>query len=316
MFRAFCAAAAIALLGLLAFDASATAAPVFPPSLRVGLEPAGELIPSRRFPGFEDSKHHVAVTILELPSAAYDKIMRSATAPDQQGMTDVKRESLIFASGVGLMVSGKAQDRGTQAHRWFLIASAAAVAVPNLTVLIRVEVPEAARAVYTDAAVRKMLASVTFRKVPLQEVLGLLPFKLTDLAGFQVMKVSPEGVVIADSTGKKDVNERPYAIVSVGRGAPDQTSDRGRFARYLLTRAPLRDLKLTSAESMRIGGWPGYEIRADAIGFKGEPVALVQWLRFASAGGGFLRIIAVARKAEFGALFNRFRTLRDGVTLK
>jgi len=315
MFRAFCAAAAVTLLGLLAFDAGAAAAPVFPPGLRVGLEPAGELSPSRRFPGFEDSDRHVAVTILELPSAAYDKIMRSATAPDQRGLTDIKRESFVFASGVGLLVNGEAVDKGTRVHRWFLVASAAAVAVPNLTVLIRVEVPEPARAVYTDAAVRKMLASVTFRKVPLQEVLGLLPFKLTAMAGFQVAKVSPEGVVLADSAGK-DLSARPYAIISVGRGAPDQTGDRGRFARYLLVRAPLRDLKLTSAESMRIGGWPGYEIRAEAIGFKGEPVALVQWLRFTGAGGGFLRIVAVARKAEFAGLFNRFRALRDGVTFK
>ena len=120
-------------------------------------------------------------------------------------------------------------------HRWFLLASAAAVAVPNLTVLIRIEVPEAARAVYTDAAVRKMLASVTFRKVPLQELLGLLPFKLTAMADFQVVKVAPEGVVVADSAGK-DFSEQPYAIISVGRGAPERTDERGRFARDLFSR--------------------------------------------------------------------------------
>ena len=315
MFRAFCAAAAVTMLGLLAFDASAAAAPVFPPGLRVGLEPAGELSPSRRFPGFEDSGRHVAVTILELPSAAYDKIMRSATAPDQRGLTDIKRESFVFASGVGLLVNGEAVDKGARVHRWFLVAGAAAVAVPNLTVLIRVEVPEAARAVYTDAAVRKMLASVTFRKVPLQELLGLLPFKLTTMANFQVIKVAPDGVVLADSASK-DLSARPYAIISVGRGAPESTDDRGRFARDLFSRAPLHDLKLTSAEAMRIKGWPGYEVRGEATGFKGEPVALVQWLRFATVGGGFLRIVAVARKADFGALFNRFRALRDGIAFK
>ena len=315
MFRTFCAAAAITVFGLLALDASAAATTVFPPGLRVGLEPTGDLIPSRRFPGFEDSEHHVAVTILELPSAAYDKIMRSAIAQNQQGLTDAKHESFIFASGVGMLVSGKARDNGIPTRRWFLVASAAAVAVPNLTALIRVDVPEAARTLYPDAAVRKMLASVTFRKVPLQELLGLLPFKLTAMAGFHVVRVSPDGVVVADDESA-DRGERPYAIISIGRGAPEQVADRGRFARDLVIRAPLRDLKLTSGESMRIGGWPGYEIRADAVGPKGEPIALVQWLRFAGTGGGFLRIVAIAPKTEFDAVFNRFRELRDGIELK
>lgn len=299
--------------GLALLSARAVAAPVFPPGIRIGLEPAAGLTLSRRFPGFEDAERHVAVTILELPAAAYDKLMRSATAKDQQGMTDVQRESFTFASGIGYLVSGEVRENGIPAHRWFLIASAAPEAVPNLAMLLRVEVPEPARAVYTDAIVRKMLSSVSFRRVPLQELLGLLPFKLTAMAGFQVAKVSRDGVVIAD--GGSENPDKPYAIVSVGRGAPDDPSDRGRFARDLLTRAPLRDLKLTLAEPIRINGRPGHEIRAEAIGLDGKPIALVQWLRF-GGGGGFLRIVAVARRQDWDAVFNRFRALRDGVAFK
>ena len=59
--------------------------------------------------------------------------------------------------------------------------------------LINVEVPEAALAVYSDAVIRKALASVTFRPMPIQEQLGLLPFKLNQLAGFRVVKVMPVG---------------------------------------------------------------------------------------------------------------------------
>ncbi len=313
MFRAFGAPAAALLLGLLAFGASALAAPVFPPGLRVGLEPAPGLTLSHRFPGFEDTEHHVAVTILDLPGAAYDGIMRSAVTKNQSGMTDVKRENFTFASGFGLLVSGTAQDKGMPVRRWFLIASAAAIAVPDLTTLIRVEMPDAARAVYPDAAVRRMLASVTFRQVPLQELLGLLPFKLTDLAGFRVVKVAPDGVVLADATNEDP--SKPYTVISIGRGAPDDPADRGRFARDLLTRSPLRDLKMTSAEPMRINGQQGHEIRAEATGAQGEPIALVQWLRFGGAGG-FLRIVAVARRQEWSAEFNRFRALRDGVAFR
>lgn len=71
-------------------------------------------------------------------------------------MTHVKRESFGFAGGIRMLVSGAAQDNGTTVRRWLLVASAAPEAVPNLATLIRVEVPEAARAVYTDAVVRQM----------------------------------------------------------------------------------------------------------------------------------------------------------------
>ena len=314
MLRAFFIAGAV-MLGALAFAAGAMAAPVFPPGMRIGLEPAAGLTLSRRFPGFEDAERHVAVTILELPAAAYDKLMRSAVAEDQQGVTDVKRESFTFAGGIGYLLSGEARENDVPVHRWFLIASAAAVAVPNLAMMLRIEVPEPARAVYTDAIVRQMLASVAFRRVPLQELLGLLPFKLTAMAGFRVVKVMPGSVVVTDGAGE-DLAKQPYAIVTVGRGAPDQPADRPRFARNLLAASPLRDLKLTSAEAMRINGAPGHEIRAEATGLDGAPMALVQWLRFGSVSGGFLRIIAVAPRQKFDAVFNRFRALRDGVTFK
>lgn len=306
----------LAILIALCVAAPALAAgPVYPPGSRVGLEPAGDLKLSQRFPGFEDPDRKVAVTIFDLPAAAYDQLSRSAFGLDQQGMSDITRENFAFANGVGVLVSAQAQDNGVPAHRWFLVAAATPAAAPDLAMLIRVEVPDAARAVYSDAAVRAMLASVSFRTVPTDELLGLLPFKLTDLAGLRVMRVVPDGVIVIDGTAD-DMSKQPYAIVTAGRGAPDNADDRGRFARDLMTTAPLRDLQLTSAEAMRIGGWPGSEIRGQASGLNGEPVKLVQWLRFSPSGGGFLRIVAVAGKDQWDAMFNRFRALRDGVDLR
>jgi hypothetical protein len=315
MFRGFCATAAAALLGLLVLGAGAMATPVFPPGSRIGLEPAAGLSLSQRFPGFEDAARHVAVTILDLPAAAYDQLMRSASAKDQHGMTEVKRESFTFAGGVGYLVSGTGEDNGTPVHRWFLVASAAPQAVPNLATLIRVEVPDAARAVYTDAIVRQMLASVAFRQVSLQELVDLLPFKLSAMAGFKLVKALPDGLVVADSASTSP-SKQPYAIITVGRGAPSQPADRDRFARDLLTGTPLRDLKMTLAEPIRINGTPGYEIRAEAEGLDGEPIALVQWLRFGSVAGGYLRIVAVSPKQDWDATFTRFRALRDGIVFK
>jgi hypothetical protein len=50
------------------------------------------------------------------------------------------------------------------------------------------------------------------------------------------------------------------------------------------------------------------------MGLDGQPVSLVQWIRFGS--GGFLRIIGVSRNANSDELFTRFRAVRDGIEMK
>jgi len=303
----FAAWAALAVCGS-AFAAD----PVFPPGLRIGLEPPGDLKPSTRFSGFEDIDRKVGVTIFDLPAAAYPDLERAANGNDQHGLTNLKRENFSFRSGTGLLVTGQGQIKGVMLHKWVLLATAPPD--KDLTVLINVEVPETALAIYSDAAVRKALASVTFRPMPIQEQLGLLPFKLSDLAGFRVMKVLPAGGVMLTEEPTDDLSKQPYVIVSVGRGSPEQADDRARFARDLLSSAPLRALTVQSADAMRIGGQPGFEIRAQGKGANDEPIMVAQWLRF--SGGNFLRVIGVGRKDDWGTLFTRFRAVRDGVVLR
>ena len=88
----------------------------------------------------------------------------------------------------------------------------------------------------------------------------------------------------------------------------------GRFARNLLAEAPVRDLDVQSAEAMRVGGGPGYEIRAQAKAPNGDPIMMAQWLRFSS--GSFLSITGFAHKGDWDALFMRFRAVRDGIDLR
>ncbi len=299
------ACAAIALL------APARAEPQFPPGLRIGLEPPGNLKPSIRFSGFEDADRKVAVTILDLPAAAYSELERTATATPQAGNAQIKREDFSFHGGNGLLFTGQARVNGVTLHKWILLATSAAD--KDLTTMINIEVPESALSIYSDAVVRKALASVTFRPAPIDEQLGLLPFKLGERAGFRVIKVSPGGVLLTEGPGD-DLSQQPYVIVSVGRGAPEQPDDRPRFARDLLSSAPLRAFTVESADAMRIGGAPGYEIRARAEGAKGEPVMVAQWLRFSSSN--YLRIVGIGPKDNWDALFTRFRVVRDGIEIR
>jgi hypothetical protein len=303
-----------AMAGLIALTSAAAADPVFPPGLRIGLEPPGDLRVSTRFPGFEDVDRKVSVAILDLPASAYPELESAAFSKLQDQLQQAKRESFPFGSGIGFLISGVMQHDGVTLHRWSLLAQSVGGAVPDLTTLINVEVPESALATYSDAVVRKALASVTFRPAPIQEQLGLLPFKFRDLAGFEVVQVMPTGVVILADKSNDHAQKQSLMIVSIGSNLPTEASDRARFARDLLSNAPVRNLTMQSAEPMRISGAPGHEIRAQGVNPGGQKVSMVQWLRFGS--GGYLRIVAVSPTEDWDAMFVRFRTVRDGIDLR
>lgn len=311
--RSLCASGLFALTLAVFATAAAAAEVVYPPGLRIGLTPPVDAKVSTHFPGFEDADRKVMIAILDLPAAAYPDLETAAFGKNQRGLEDIKRESFPFESGIGFLVSGRAEANGVTVYKWLLLAAAVAGPVQDLTALVNVTVPEAARAIYTDAVIRQALASVTFRPMPLQEQLGMLPFKLGDMGGFRVMQVLPEGGVILTEGPADNINTQPYMIISIGRGGPE-APDRSRFARELLDAAPLRGIQVQLSESMRITGGAGHEVRATAKSLNGDALSLVQWLRFGS--GGFLRVVGVSRTDAWDALFPRFRAVRDGVEPK
>jgi hypothetical protein len=310
------AALALPLLALLSLAATSALAaePVFPQDSRIGLVlPPGNLKPSTHFPGFEDSTRKVAISILDLPGRAYETVEQSAFGKTVKGLTVEKRELFSFAGGIGFLITGQAMIDGESVHSWYLLINTMTREAGHVGAFIRVHVPDAARAAYPDAAIRAALRSVTFRLPPAAELAKHLPFKFGDMAGFRVMKVVPPALAVLIDGPTDDPVKHPYMVISIGRGAPREPVGRARFARDLLSSAPVRDLAITSAESMRIGAWPAFEIRANAKGPDGTPLALVQWLRF--GGGGFLRVIGVVRRDDWDKLFPRFRAVRDGMDL-
>jgi hypothetical protein len=196
--------------------------------------------------------------------------------------------------------------------RWLLLTTPAGLK-QDLVALINVNVPETASKIYSDDVVRKMLASTVIREPPIAEQLSLIPFKIDDLAGFRVIRVMPDSVLLAE--GQSDDNpQNPYMVVSVGRASPQQLDDRPRFARDMLGRTPLKELTLQSADDMRIGGSPGFEIRGKAQSLQDTPVSMVQWVRF--MGGGYIRIVGVSPTTKWDEMFGRFRAVRDGITMR
>jgi hypothetical protein len=294
---------------------TAAAEPVFPPALRVGLEPPGSMTVSKRFAGFEDAERKAAITILDLPARAYPDLERSAfaTRPDEK-LQRVKREAFPFENGIGVLISTVGKEGGVTVHKWFLLASATGQRPQDLATLISVQVPAAALNVYSEKAIRKALASVTFRPMPIAEQLAMLPFEITNMADFKVVGVQPEGAVILAEAPGSDIGGQSHLIVSIGPGAPTDANDRGRFANDLMASAPIANLRIVGSETMRIGGSPGHELRAQGEVPGAGAVSVVQWVRF--GGSGFLRIIGVTRKDDWDSAFPRFRAVRDGITFR
>ena len=157
---------------------------------------------------------------------------------------------------------------------------------PNLTMLVNVEVPESALSVYSDAVVRKALASVTLRPAPIQEQLGMLPFKIDDLSlAFKSCRLCRQAPVIL-AEDPSDSNERqPFMIVSVDRGGPPEDSrPRAVCSQSVVERAGARTLDTIIGGNA--GRWSRRVMRSAQMVkvHAGDAVSLVQWIRFSPGG--------------------------------
>jgi len=181
---------------------------------------------------------------------------------------------------------------------------------------VAVQVPEKAGKIYTDDAVRQMFASATVRpEVPVDEQLGLLPFKITELSNFKNVRSLAPGaaVVLADGDERAGFEPQPFMVIGLLGVTPPDAEDRARFAQQAASQIPgVREGRITMSEPIRIDGMPAYETRIDATSGKDNTlVTVVQWLRF--GGPNMLRIIGSAPRDQWSTAFPRFRAVRDGI---
>jgi hypothetical protein len=316
LLRPMAATITAGLVAALAVFPARAADPVFPPASRIGLVAPTGFAVSKEFSGFEDRARKAAILLVELPAEAYADIEKGTADQIQKaGGANVESNGPFpLASGPAFLVVAVQQADGITVRKWVLVAS-----TPDLTAAITVQVPDSEKDTYPDAAIRAALATVTVRaKVPAEEQLGALPFKLNNLAGFRPVRVLAGGAVLL-TEGPKDaieLAEQPLMLITIAPGGPTEPEDRQRFARTLFGGTPaIKDMRLTRAEPERIGGQPGYEIVANGKDMKTDTeVTVVQWLRF--NGGSYTRLLGVARKDAWDTVFPRFRALRDGVEPK
>ena len=306
---------AVTLL-LIALSPAFAADPVFPPGARIGMTPLVGLVRARTFIGFETEDESVKVLIAELPPEAYGEVVNAFKA-NPAGAGGIKPESIETSTGPAYYTAENTKentkDGPRPVRRYSMILQG-----DGFSGYVAVQVPENAGKIYTDDAVRQMFASAVVRKeVPIDEQLALLPYKVSDLAGFKnVRTLTPGGgaILIGDGDEKSGFEAAPFMVIGVMGSAPTQPEDRGRFAQQAATSIPgIRNWRLTMSEPVRINGSPGYETRLEATtGKDNTPVTVVQWLRFGN-GPTSLRVIGTAPTGQWPAAFTRFRAVRDGI---
>jgi hypothetical protein len=304
--------AALALLVATALPALAADA-VYPPGLRLGMVPLVGLSTAKTFPGFESEDGNVKVLITELPPAAYGEVVGAFNA-NPAGNNGVKPDKIETPAGLAYFTTESGKAGTTLVKRYSMI-----VPGTGFSGYVAVQVPENASKIYTDEAVRQMFATATTRKeVSADEQLGLMPFKIADLAGFKDIRTLVPGssIILADGNESSGYESKPFMILGLIGSTPQQADDRARFAQEAALQIPgVRESRVTMSEPIRINGQPGFETRIDGVSGKDKtPVTVVQWIRF--GGGTSLRIIASAPRDQWPDAFTRFRAVRDGIQPK
>jgi len=303
------------VLALVLASAAQAADAIFPVGSRVGLVPPAGMVVSKGFLGFEDVAKDSAMLIAAQPPAAFPEIEKSLATDElkKNGITVDNREEMTFDFGKGTLVVGKQTADKTRYRKWLLN-----VQTKDLTALVNVQIPEQETA-YPDAAVRASLATLAVRAtIPDAEKLSLLPFTLSDLAGFHIENIIPgRALMLVDTPdGVPTDNFDARMFVAAFDGGPTENDDHAQFARLTFGQiVGIKDVEITMSEPLRIGGQSGFQTTAQAKDMKtGADIMVAQWLRFGT--GGFMQMIGMAKTDGWPAALTRLRAVRDGIQLK
>src|SRR5476651_626259 len=209
----------VALLIVALCPAAFAADPVFPPGVRVGMTPLVGLARAKSFVGFETEDQSVKVLVAELTAEAYGEVA-NAFKTNPAGAGGIKPESIETAAGLAYYTAEDAKDGAGNVRRYSMILPGI-----NFSGYVAVQVPENATKIYSDAAIRQMFASAAVRKeVPVEEQLGLMPFKVTELGDFKNVRTLAVGaaLILADGDETSGFEPSPFMVLGMIGSAPAQ----------------------------------------------------------------------------------------------
>ncbi len=294
------------------------AEPVFPPSSRFGFTPPADMVPSKRFSGFERIEGGATVSVVELPPAAFVDLEKNFTDENlkSQGFIVSNREAIKVAGDVDAVLFAGEQPvteppGSPTIKKWLLL-----VGEPTVTgIIIAQSVPDAA----TDETMRGMLTGVRIRPaLTLDELVAALPFRVGNMAGFHPVRVLAGNSMLMTLGPKEEVNnlDQPILVLAQAIQPPPTAEQRDAFAKAALySNQTMKDFVIERSQSYRQNGVDWHEIVARARDLPTDiPVVVSQTIRFAP--DGYLRAVGVVRAEQRDATLSRFRDVVDSVQIR
>jgi hypothetical protein len=298
-------------------DAAAAADPVFPSGSRFGFSPPSDMMPSRRFSGFEREGGGATVSVVELPATAFPELISGFTDANlrSQGFAVSKKEPIKVGDNEAMLYTGEqpadASTDGLTIHKWIVV-----VGTPTITGLI---IAQATPDAETDETMRKLVTEVTVRApLSLKEQVEALPFRIADAAGFRPVRVLAGNSVLLTKGPKDQIQnlEQPILVLALAVQQPPTAEQRDAFARTALyANQTMKDFIIERAQSYRSNGVDWHEIVARATDMPtNKPVVVAQTIRFNP--DGYLRAVGVVREDQREGVLAKFREVVDSVQLK
>ena len=143
----------VVVLLLVAMRPAAAADVIYPPGVRVGLSPAVGLSLAKTFTGFQSNDQSVKVLVTELPPNAYEEVKTAFAKPDALGPTGIRPQTIETTAGPAYYTVEVGKDGDNTVQRYSMILPGG-----TFSGYVDVQVPENATKIYSDDAVRQMLA--------------------------------------------------------------------------------------------------------------------------------------------------------------
>lgn len=288
--------------------AAIAAEPVFPQGSHFGLVPPPGFVESPDFMGFMSTETGGSILINELPREAFESLKKTDLAAGlaRSGVTVETQSSIIVGKMNAIRITGYQTANGTRFTKCALFVEGA-----TKTATVSLQIPE------VNAGVLGAKPCASLSTLAQRADAGAdrpLPYELSDMGGMRDTKSPLKGAKIL-TIGPKDTvkgTEQPLMIIVSSLGAV-QGSDHGTISKQALqSLRALSNPTIVSETSLQIDGAPGYEIVASGT-YSGsrQPIAVVQWMRFAD--NRYIRLVGIAAAARKDAAFAAFHKVRNGL---
>ncbi|GJD36874.1 hypothetical protein [Methylobacterium aerolatum] len=306
-----------ALLVASGLGAALAADPIYPSGSRFGFSPPSDMVPSRRFAGFERETGGATVSVVELPANAFPELVSGFTDDNlrNQGFSVLKKEPIQIGGNEAMLYTGEQQNdpaaNGQTVHKWITV-----IGTPSVTGLI---IAQATPDAETDETMRKLVTEVVVREpLSLSQQVDALPFRIADLGGFRPVRVLAGNSVLLTDGPKDQIQnlEQPILVLAQAVQQPPTAEQRDAFARAALyANQTMKDFVIERSQAYRSNGVDWHEIvaRATDIPTKRQ-VVVAQTIRFNP--DGYLRAIGVVREDQREGTLAKFREIVDSVQLK